>query len=285
MLITGETSIYCIIGYPILHSLSPIIHNIGFADNGLNSVYVPFALKPEELDAGMKGLKALGVRGMSVTVPLKELVFPYMDETDEYARMTGAVNTVLYEDGKARGFNSDVVGVKYSLELLGCSPGGGRAVVLGAGGAARAVVAAFVSHGFREIVILNRSEERAGALRDFFTPKAPAAVFVAGPLDEATAGRYLSGAEVLVNTTSVGMYPKVDACPVPAGCIPPGIKVLDAIYRPRETKLLAAARGKGCRTLCGLDWLVHQGIVAFNLWTGKGLDREKAKAVLERHFA
>ncbi|MCX5815173.1 MAG: shikimate dehydrogenase [Proteobacteria bacterium] len=284
MIVTGETGVYCIIGYPIAHSLSPAIHNAGFEVHGLNLVFVPFALHPDDLSVGMKGLQALGVRGMTVTVPLKELAYKYMDETDEAARLTGAVNTVVFENGKRSGYNLDVAGVRYSLEKLGLPQGSQKAVVLGAGGAARAVIAALLFHKTEEIVILNRGIDRAYALRDFFSDKTDLHL-IADALNDSTLEEYLPASDIIVNTTSVGMYPNADASPLPKALIPSGTRVLDAIYLPEKTKLLSEGEEKGCSILPGMEWLVHQATLAFKLWTDKELDKKIVMDVLEKFFA
>jgi shikimate dehydrogenase len=279
MLITGETSVYCIIGYPIGHSLSPAIHNAGFEAEGLNSIFVPFALHPDRFAEGLAGLKALGVRGMTVTVPLKELAFASADEVDEYAALTGAVNTVVFSEGKTKGYNLDVAGVRFCLEKLAV-PSSGHAVVLGAGGAARAVVAALFLHGKEKIIILNRNRGRAEALRDFFLSRRPGLLIETGTIGDKEAPRYLKEVDILVNTTPVGMYPHTDSTPLHESLLPDRIKVLDAIYRPRETKLLRIARAKGSEVLDGLDWLVHQATLAFHIWTGSRLDEGIVMEVL-----
>lgn len=283
-MITGETDVYCIIGYPIRHSLSPAIHNAGFETNKLKAVFVPFALHPDNIEAGIEGLEALGVKGMTVTVPLKEQVFNYMDHIDEFAALTGAVNTVIFREGKKFGYNLDVAGVRYSLSKLGLSEGSKRAIVLGAGGAARAVIAALLFHKTEEIVILNRGIERAYALKDFFSDKTGLHL-IADALNNSTLEEYLPASDIIVNTTSVGMYPNADASPLPKALIPSGIRILDAIYRPGKTKLLSAAEEKNCSTLSGLQWLVHQATLAFKLWTGKELDKKIVVDVLDGFFA
>jgi shikimate dehydrogenase len=284
MLITGETGVFCIIGYPIAHSLSPAIHNAGFEANRLNLVYVPFALHPDNFEEGIKGLQALGVKGATVTVPLKELAYNYVDEKDEYAMMTGAVNTILFDQGKMKGFNLDVAGVKYSLEKLELREDVGRVVVLGAGGAARAVIAALILHRVKNIVILNRNEAKAFALKEFFAEKTNKLSMAADKLDTKSLRKYLTNVDLLVNTTPIGMYPNGDASPIPTQMIPEGIKILDAVYRPRKTKLLALAEQRKCKTLCGLDWLIHQGMLAFNIWTGKKLNKDTVMNILETHL-
>jgi shikimate dehydrogenase len=281
--VTGETAVYCIIGYPIGHSLSPAIHNAGFKAKGLNCIFVPFALHPDRFAEGFEGLKALGVRGMTVTVPLKELAFSCVDEVDEYAAMTGAVNTVTFSECKTKGYNLDVAGVRFCIEELALSPSG-RAVVLGAGGAARAVTTALLFHGAEGIVILNRNRQRAEILREFFLSKNPHLDIHAGTLDDEEAPEYLRDADILVNTTPVGMYPHTDALPIPESMLPHGIKILDAIYRPRETKLLSLAKAQGSAVLDGLDWLVHQATLAFRIWTGYELDKGIVMEVLTRHL-
>jgi len=283
-LITGETGVLCIIGYPIGHSLSPVIHNAGFEMHGLNLAYVAFALHPDNFEEGIKGLVSLGVKGATVTVPLKELAFDYVDEKDEYARMTGAVNTLVFGDGKIKGFNLDVAGVKYSLEKLEVRRDGARAVVLGAGGASRAVVAALALHGASDITILNRNEGKASALKRFFLEKSKPLLMTAAKLDDGNLKKYLGGIDLIVNTTPVGMYPNPDASPIPEELIPEGIKILDAVYRPRKTRLLALAEQRGCKTLCGLDWLIYQGMLSFNIWTGRELDKAAVLRILETHL-
>ncbi len=283
MFATGETAVYCIIGYPIGHSLSPAIHNAGFEANGLNAVFVPFALHPERFAEGFRGLKALGIRGMTVTVPLKESAFSAVDEADEYAEMTGAVNTVVFFDGKTKGYNLDVAGVRYCLDRLGTPPSE-RAVVLGAGGAARAVVAALIMHGAGHIAIINRNRQRAETLRAFFLDRNPQSDIWAGTTSDEEARQHLGGAGIVVNTTPVGMYPNIDALPLPESLLPSGIRVLDAIYRPRETRLLIAARARGSAVLDGLDWLVHQATLAFQIWTGAELDKGIVMDVLTRYL-
>jgi shikimate dehydrogenase len=283
VVVTGETAVYCIIGYPVRHSLSPAIHNAGFEAKGLNCIYVPFALHPDRFAEGITGLKALGVRGMSVTVPFKELAFSSVDEVDEYAAMTGAVSMVVFSEEKTKGYNLDVAGVRFCIEKLTVSPSG-KAVVLGAGGAARAAVAALLLHGKEKIAILNRNRKRAEALRDFFLSRNPHPLIEAGTLGDKDAPGYLQEADILVNTTPVGMYPHTDALPIPESMLPDGIKVLDAIYRPRETKLLSLAKAQGSAVLDGLDWLVHQATLAFRIWTGYELDKGIVMEVLIRHL-
>ncbi len=284
MTITGETGVFCIIGYPIQHSLSPVIHNAGFERHGLDMVFVPFALHPDNVKAGFEGLKALGVKGMTVTVPLKELVAPLIDYLEPSARLTGAVNTVVFEKGRSRGFNLDVDGVTASLERLGLDRGAAKAVVLGTGGAARAVMAALITHGVKKIVLLNRREERARSLRNSFPSDSHATVLETGGLTAESLRRFLPKSDILINTTPVGMYPDTDRSPVPEEIIPEGIRVLDAIYRPQKTALMAAAEARGCSTLSGLEWLVHQAARAFELWTGKALQKEDILTLLNNQF-
>ncbi len=284
MEITGATSVYCIIGYPIGHALSPVVHNAGFRDRNLDCVYVAFPLKPEDMEVGLKGLAVLGVKGMSVTVPLKELAYKYIDEADESAHMTGAVNTILINDGRMKGFNLDVDGVKFSLEKLDLEEGARKAVVLGAGGAARAVVAALLQHRVKEIVVLNRTVEKAERVKEFFESKGYDAKFSSGGIDSESVRNELADADILINTTPVGMYPNVDGIPIDPDSIPGGIKVLDAIYRPQKTRLLEEAEKRGCQTLCGIDWLVHQGVIAFKIWTGEELNKDLVLKILAEKF-
>jgi shikimate dehydrogenase len=264
-MIRGTTRVVGVFGYPVKHSASPAMHNAVFTALGLDWVYVPFEVAPENIGTALNGVRALGLAGVNVTVPLKELVLPYLDELTERARSLEAVNTVIHRDGRLIGDSTDGPGFLAALGHEGVSIGpGSRAVVLGAGGSARAVVQALVSEG-ASVTVANRNVERAQAL----------AVAVGGhntvaiPLTSEAIGDALPGASVLINTTSVGMHPNSDEMPpVPAEALTSELFVSDLIYNPAETRLLALARSRGCRTQNGIEMLVRQGAIAFQHWTG-----------------
>jgi shikimate dehydrogenase len=266
--IYGHTRVAAVIGWPIEHSVSPPMHNAAFRALGLDWCYVALAVPPERLAGAIAGARALGLRGLNVTVPHKQALLPLMDELTPAARAIGAANTVIMADGRLRGHNTDAAGFIRALREAGVAPEGRRALVLGAGGAARAVVYALALAGAR-ITLLNRTPERAAALAAEFDALNPAAQVQAGALDAATLARLAPGAQLVVNTTPLGMWPHGEGCPWPDEVpYPPGAFCYDLIYNPRETALMRLARAAGAGAASGLGMLVHQGAEAFECWTG-----------------
>ena len=265
-MIRGTTQVVGVFGYPVRHSASPALHNAAFHALGLDIVYVPFTVAPDSIPAAVAGIRALGLRGVNVTVPLKELIPPLMDSLTPRARALGAVNTIVNENGHLRGDSTDGPGFLAALEYAGVILRPGlHAVVLGAGGSARAVAYALAERGVR-VTVANRTVERAQALCANFAAVGDMAAIL---LDEAPLRAAIQDAELLVNTTSVGMSPRdADMPPVPADSLHPGLFVSDLIYNPRETHLFALARSRGCRTQNGIEMLVRQGALAFTQWTG-----------------
>ena len=263
MSVKGTTGVCGVWGWPVKHSASPVMHNAAFAHLGLDLVYVPFGVAPERLAAAVAGVRALGLVGVNVTVPLKELVPPYLDRLTERAARLGAVNTLYWDSGQLCGDSTDGPGVVAALAADGVILGPQTsAVVLGAGGSARAVVDALVQAG-ATVRVANRTVEKAEELVLRFGAAGALA------LTEAALRDALATANLLINTTSVGMHPNHDACPpVPADALHPGIFVLDLIYNPSPTQLLARATAAGCRTQNGIEMLVQQGAVAQQYWTG-----------------
>jgi shikimate dehydrogenase len=263
--VRGTTTLVGVLGYPVRHSASPPMHNAAFAALGMDWVYVPFTVAPENIGAALAGVRALGMAGVNVTVPLKERVAPHLDGITERARAVGAVNTVAHEDGRLLGDSTDGPGFLAALETAGVNPDGRTVVVLGAGGSARSVVYALAGAGAR-VIVANRGVERARALAEEFAARGK---IQAIPLEEIALGAALADAAVLVNTTSVGMHPREDEMPpVPADALRPDLFVTDLIYNPGETRLLALARSRGCSTQNGVEMLVQQGALAFSRWTG-----------------
>jgi len=244
------------------------MHNAAFALAGIDAVYLAFDVPPERLGAAVAGARALGVRQLAISIPHKEAVIAHLDEVDETARRIGAVNTVTWREGRLVGSNTDWIGVVRALESV--RPlAGARAVVLGAGGAARAAVYGLVSRGAR-VVVLNRTPERARAL---------AADLGADGAGELAALR-THPCDVIVNTTSVGLGE--DRSPVEAAAIAPGALVLDAVYAPERTRLLRDAEARGARPIGGKWWLVHQAAEQFRLWTGREAPLETMAAAFDR---
>ncbi len=256
--INGQTALYGIIGNPVRHSLSPAMHNAAFAELGENCVYMPFPVV--DLKAGVTGLKGLGVRGASVTIPYKEAIIPLLDELDDLARQIGAVNTLVIKDVDGHkhlcGSNSDWLGANRALSEK-VSLAGARVVILGAGGSARAIGFGLRQAGAR-VVVCSRTESRGQALAtDLDCPW--------HSLDDVDNLR----AEVLVNATSVGMQPESGVSPVAAVVLAHFPLVMDIVYAPLETVLLREARAAGCQVINGLEMLLYQGVAQFELWTGK----------------
>ena len=280
MKITGRTAVYGIIGYPVKHSLSPLMQTSAFQELGLDAVYVPFEVPPENLEDAVKGLKALSVRGFNVTVPHKEKVAQLVDYLTEDAEILGAINTVKNEGGELTGYNTDAEGFLRSLIEEGVELEGKRALMFGAGGAARAVGYALLKGGVKFLNIVNRSFSKAKKVAEMLGRRGNVLVY---PLKEGTVEALLKDADIIVNTTSVGMK-EGDPQLFDYSKIPSGITVVDIIYNPPQTPLLKAAKEKGCKTINGLGMLVHQGAVAFEIWTGKKAPVEKMKKVLEEEL-
>lgn len=267
--VTGRTKLLGVFGYPVEHSLSPAMHNAAIAALGLPHLYIPFSVQPEDIGPAIRSLIALGIIGVNLTIPHKERVLPFLDQIAPEAREVGAVNTVHNDGGRLVGYNTDGEGFVRPLEAQGFDLKGRETVVLGAGGAARSVVFRLAREG-ASITLVNRTRARADKLAADVRGAVPGAgMDCLDPDDTAGLKRALVGAELLVNTTSAGMSPrKSEMPPVPPDALHSGLLVYDLIYNPRETRLLAAARQVGARTLNGVPMLVHQGAAAFEIWTG-----------------
>jgi shikimate dehydrogenase len=253
-MIDSNTFLCGLIGNPVAHSLSPVMHNQAFAAIGYNAVYLAFRVM--DLDAAITGIKALDLKGVSVTLPHKVAVMDYLDEVEETAAAIGAVNTIVNNNGHLIGYNTDCRGALEALRATTAIQGKSVAII-GAGGAARAIGFGLKSAAGR-LTILNRSRANAERLAadlqaDFL------------PLNEWQPDRY----EILINTTPVGMHPETDACPIPQNDLSKEMVVMDIVYNPIQTRLLKAAEAKKCRTVNGVSMFVFQGAQQFELWTGQ----------------
>ena len=258
MTINGRTALYGIIGNPVSHSLSPAMHNGAFAELGENSVYLPFPVA--DLEAGIAGLKAIGVKGVSVTIPYKEAVIPLLDVIEDVARKIGAVNTIEIREVGGRkllcGSNTDWLGANRALSGK-VSLRGAQVVLLGAGGSARAIGFGLQQEG-AHVILCSRTEARGRKL-------AVDLGCLWHPLDESGS---LQG-DILINATSVGMQPEIQVSPVPKTILSRFQVVMDIVYAPLATRLLREAEGAGCQVVNGLEMLLYQGVAQFELWTGK----------------
>jgi len=264
--IDARTRVYAIIGSPVEHSLSPAMHNAGFEACGINAVYVAF--KVDDVAAALAGVRALGVAGLSVTVPHKVSVMAHLDRIEEAARQVGAVNTVVREQGKLVGYNTDVAGAMAALAPHTAFRAQ-RFLIIGAGGAARAIGFGLWQRG-AEITIANRSEERGRELASDLACR-----FV--PLSETQA----VSADCIIQATSVGMAPGPERSPVPAQILRPGMVAMDIVYKPLQTRFLRDAAERGCTCIGGLTMLLEQAVEQFRLWTGHSPRQAMAAALSE----
>jgi shikimate dehydrogenase len=254
------------------------MHNQAFRELGLNWQYLLLPVRPEDVREAVRGLRALGFAGANVTVPHKLAVMEGLDEVTPEAQAIGAVNTIVNRDGYLLGYNTDGIGFLRALREGGFSPENCHALLLGAGGASRAVLYGLLTEGV-EVTIVNRTLSRAERLAqefgELFAVKIPVMTFDSPIiLQEA-----LNQANLLVNATSVGMHPHSEASPLPGDIrFPPSLTVYDLVYNPLETRLLADARAAGASAIDGLGMLIHQGAAAFSLWTGEEAPVEVMRA-------
>jgi shikimate dehydrogenase len=265
-LITGKTGLVGIMGDPVEHSLSPPMHNAAFHQLKLDYVYVPFHVKRENLASAIEGARNMGIKGLNLTIPHKIEVINYLDELNEAAELIGAVNTVKFTENKAVGYNTDGIGAVKAIEEE-TSVKGKKIIILGAGGAARAISFQLLLNGVGEVLIANRTIEKACNLRDDLNENSTASVDCLGLDDKLTLK--LEDADVLINTTPVGMHPHQDDEPVvPSDKMHSNLVVNDIVYNPLETGLLREAGKAGAQIVPGAKMLIYQGLEAFRIWTG-----------------
>ncbi|MFN2257846.1 MAG: shikimate dehydrogenase [Desulfuromonadaceae bacterium] len=266
--VNGHTQVYAILGWPVAHSLSPLMQNAAFAATGIDAVYVPFPVREAELANGVTGLRALAICGCNVTVPHKEKIAQYLDCLSPDAQAIGAVNTIVRQGDILEGHNTDAGGFITSLERdLGFTPFESRVLVLGAGGAARACVYALARAQAAHICVANRSVARAETIcRDFSSLFSATNMTFCG-LDAASIASACLEADLIVNTTSLGMI-DVGADPLPWGNINSKTLFYDVVYKAGLTPMVASAREHGLHAVDGLGMLIAQGEQAFRIWTG-----------------
>lgn len=260
--ISGRTRVAAVWGWPVRHSASPAMHNAAFAALGLDWVYVPFAVDPDRVSAAVEAIRALGIEGVNVTVPLKEQVGAFLDDLTPVARRLGAVNTIFRDGDGLVGDSTDGDGFLAALAHAGVSDLRGRkALVLGAGGSARAVVDALSRSGAR-VAVANRTRDRAEALRDLGAAETI-------EWEERALARAMPGCDVVVNTTSLGMSPHPETMPpITAAALAETGLAMDLVYNPPRTRLMTCAEASGVRAANGLEMLVRQGALSFGRWTG-----------------
>jgi shikimate dehydrogenase len=261
-MINARTELYGVIGNPVRHSLSPMIHNGALKRLGRNAVYLTFEVK--DLEEALRGIRGLGVRGVSVTIPFKTEVIRFLDKVEGRAKKIGAVNTIVNREGKLIGYNTDCNGALGALEER-IHLEGKKVLLLGAGGAARAIGFGLKERDCR-LIVSNRTKKKGEAL----TRELKCHFLPMSSLFERTAGEL--EADILINATSVGMYPRQRETPFPKKFLRKGMLVMDIVYQPLYTRLLREAKEKGCLTIDGLEMLVRQGAAQLMIWIGRRPD-------------
>ena len=277
----AHTKTCAIFGHPVGHSLSPAIHNAAFGALGLNCVYIAHDVQPEDLPAAMAGIRALGYRGLSITIPHKVAAVALVDEVDDTARRIGCINTVVNEAGSLKGRNTDGLGALAAIRAANVNLEQSNVVVLGSGGAARAIAVSLLAETApRKLTLLGIVEPELSALANTLRNQEKSEVAV-GPLNRTGLENALQNADLVLHTTPVGMEPKSEESVVPEEFLHPGLTVFDAVYTPRRTRLLRDAAARGCRTVEGIEMFLGQALVQFQLWTGQTAPKAVMRAVIE----
>jgi shikimate dehydrogenase len=281
--INAYTQFCGLIGNPVEHSLSPAIHNAAFQKLGLNFVYLAFRV--EAIGDAIKGLRSLGnFRGASVTIPHKVSAVSFLDSLEPTARHIGAINTIVAEGGILKGYNTDAIGALRALHEGGVALNGRQVVMLGSGGAARAIAFALGAEtGIDRLTILGIDEQERTVLVRDLRLKAGMAV-QESLLDESMLRKVLPDTHVLIHCTPMGMSPKIHQTSVPAALLHSGLTVMDIVYNPRDTQLLKDAKAAGCRVIPGLEMFLHQAAAQFELWTNQAAPVDVMRKVLGSRF-
>lgn len=279
--IDARTKVCAILGHPVAHSLSPDIHNAAFEALGLPFVYVAHDVLPGNVATALAGARAMGYRGLSVTIPHKIEAMQAVDHVDETARVIGCINTVVNDEGRLLGYNSDGLGALGALRDAGNDPEGRNVLVLGSGGAARAIAVTIAREAPpARLTILGIEMDQLQQLVHDVRERGKAEV-AGGELTERALREALAQAEIVLHCSPVGMHPKEHESVVPAGLFRTGLVVFDAVYTPRRTRLLTDAGAAGCRTVEGIEMFLGQAYVQFELWTGQRAPRDVMRKVVE----
>ncbi len=273
--ISPKTKLLGVIGNPIEHSMSPAMHNAAIQALHLDYRYLAFQVLPERLQEAIQGMRALNISGLNITIPHKEKVMPYLDEIEETAAKIGAINTIKNVKGRLIGRNTDGEGAIAAIKGVGWKLDRSNVVIIGSGGAARAI--SFVlAKLVPRIIILYQIKDQAEKLVAELEKQSKATV-IGAPLDEDCTGREIQEADIMINATPVGMFPNLDKSVISKKCLHSDLNVFDIVYNPLQTQLLKDAKEIGCATLSGINMLVNQGALAFEWWTGVVPDKEIMK--------
>lgn len=281
-----NTNVVGVIGHPIKHSFSPLMHNISYELHDLKYVYLPFDILQANLEDAMKGMVALGIKGFNITLPYKEKIIELLNEISEESTIIGAVNTIVNDNGKLIGYNTDVNGIIASLTPFKDDIFDKTVTVIGGGGAARSAIYTLIRHfKVKKINLVNRTAQKAESLRDYFAAKMLFKSIKSYELVPPDLVDVFSKSKLIVNSTSVGMFPDVDDSPTTiAESFNQKQIVFDMIYNPLTTKFLQIAASKGAKTINGLTMFVEQGAKSFELWTGEEMPVNKIKATIKSYL-
>lgn len=281
-----NTQIIGIIGHPIKQSYSPFIHNVAIELKKIDYVYLPFDIPSANLRSALKGMTALGIKGFSVTIPHKESAIQYMNDISEEAAMIGSINTIVNDQGKLTGHNTDVYGVLETLLPFKDDISGNQISVVGAGGSARAVIYTLIRHFKpKKIFIINRNERRAETLKEFFVEKMKFSSIKTKELIPPTAFEVIKDSKLVIHATPVGMNPNEnDSITTSTDVFSKGQIVFDLVYNPQNTLLLKTASKAGAKTINGLSLLVNQAAKSFELWTGIDFPKEDVQKSLQLYL-
>ncbi len=285
MAITAQTRLCGLLGNPVEHSLSPAIHNAAFQKLGLNFAYLAFPVENQDLDHAIRGIRALGhIRGFSVTIPHKVSIMPFLDSIETTAQHIGSVNTILKENGKLIGRNTDATGALQALRLGGVTLEDQQVIIVGSGGAARAIAFGLCVEGkIGNLVLLGIDDKERTALATDLRNKTEMSV-TDYPLEDSTLGTAAAASQLLIHCTPIGMHPKVEQSCVPKNFLHPGLTVMDIVYNPLNTQLLQDAQAAGCQTIQGIDMFLHQAVGQFELWTGQTAPVDTMRNILTAQF-
>ena len=284
--ITGHTAFYCLLGSPVAHSISPLMHNASFEALGLDYAYLCFDVGTDRLKEAVEGLRAMGARGWNLTMPDKNLMCQLADKLSPASEISGAINTIVNDDGVLTGYTTDGTGYMRAAEEAGFPLPGKVMTLLGGGGAATAILVQAALDGMKEIRVFNRKSptfDRLSAIAGQLNRRTDCLVTVHPLEDTENLRASIADSDILTNASNIGMAPHTDACPIPdASFLRPELIVSDIIYNPRQTKLLQMASETGCPFFNGLYMLLYQGAASFELWTGREMPVELIK---EKYFA
>lgn len=273
-MITASTQLYCLFGNPAGHSLSPVMHNAAFEANSVDAVYLAF--DTEDINSAIHSLKTLNIKGASITIPHKISVMPHLDVIDDLAKKIGAVNTVIFSNGKLTGYNTDGTGASRALKNAGFYSIGSTVLIIGNGGSARAIAYTLLDEG-ASVIIAGRNMNNVQTLVNDLSIHYKNA----DSMDISGINRsFLSGIDAVINTTPVGMTPDNETSPLPGGIFSEKNFVFDIVYNPDETVMLQDAERAGCKTVKGLEMLLFQGARQFELWTGQDAPVDKMRKAL-----